>query len=200
MKKLILILGLILCPLFSFTMQSESIRVQLMEGEFRGGVTIPVEPYKHGRLSLSYAFAFEWRLNFRGSPWDCGLMAGVTTASRHYESHLNGGILTQHFQNNRTWILAATGDYNFGQGKRINPFVGTAMGFGYNKTKNRWIYPSEGSTFVFIPRGGVEIARFLRIMGEFNLSRRAYNNFSLTLGLVVGGRPKKNKIHSNQTP
>ena len=162
-----------------------------IEGEIRGGMSLGIEPYHGGRIKPSYSYAIEGRYNIGATGWDCGLMAGVTTSRRDYITDHVGGIRSGLEQNNRTWIMAATGDYNFRQGNRISPYIGCGLGYGYNQTTNAWIYPSEGSSLVFMPRGGVEIAGFLRLMAEFNVCRKGYNNFALTVGFVLGGRPKK---------
>ena len=52
-------------------------------------------------------------------------------------------------------------------------------------------FPSEGTSMLFAPRVGVELLYHIRLMAQFNISRKGYNNFSLTIGFVLGGRPKK---------
>ena len=44
---------------------------------------------------------------------------------------------------------------------------------------------------LFAPRVGVEFIHHIRLTGQFNISRKGYNNFSLSIGFVLGGRPKK---------
>ena len=186
-KRLSVILMLMLTTLPS---RAEALTVQMMEGEIRGGFTVPVESYHGGSPAISMELGIEGRYNFEDTPLDCGLMLALTTASRNFAKYYHGA--TSVMQNNRTLVFAVTGDYNFRQGKTFNPFIGTALGIGYNDTVGDRVFPSSGTSFVFMPRGGIEIAHFIRIMGEFNVCRKGYNNFSLTIGLVLGGRPKKN--------
>lgn len=87
--------------------------------------------------------------------------------------------------------LALTGDYNFRQGTKINPFVGAAWGVAFNDVVGDKYFPSEGTSMLFAPRVGVELLYHIRLMAQFNISRKGYNNFSLTIGFVLGGRPKK---------
>ena len=168
-------------------------RVQMLEGEIRGGFTLPVDPYHGGKAELSLELAIEGRYNIKDTPFDCGLMLGLTTANRNF-NYLWDSENAFVTQNNRTLVLAVTGDYNFRQGRTVNPFVGTALGIGFNDTVGTRLFPSKGTSFVFMPRGGVEIAGFLRLMAEFNVCRKGYNNFALTVGFVLGGRPKKQEV------
>lgn len=100
--------------------------VQMMEGEIRAGLTTPLGGYHSGKAQISGVLGIEGRYNFRGTPWNCGLMIELSTARRGYEHLYNDGY--ERWQNNRTLALATTGEYNFRQGTIINPFVGTALG------------------------------------------------------------------------
>lgn len=188
MKKISFLLILLL---FSLSGYAEILEVQKMEGELRGGISLPVDPYHKSSPAIGYDMAIEGRYNFYRTGWDCGVMTGITSALHHFKEKRPGNIIAQYNQSNLTYIFAATTDYNFYQGRMINPFLGCAVGVGINKTTNHWIYPSSGTSLLFTPRGGVEIYHFFRIMAEFNICRKGYNNFALTVGFVVGGRKKK---------
>lgn len=54
----------------------------------------------------------------------------IVTARRGYEHLYNDGY--DRWQNNCTLALALTGDYNFRQSTKINPFIGTAIGVAFN--------------------------------------------------------------------
>lgn len=163
--------------------------VQMMEGEVRAGLTTPLGSYHTGQAQISGTLGLEGRYNFKGTPWDCGLMLDLSTARRGYEHLYHDGY--DRWQSNRTLALAATGEYNLRQGTKINPFVGAALGVAFNDVVGDKYFPTKGTSMLFAPRVGVEIIYHIRIMAQFNISRKGYNNFSLTLGFILGGRPKK---------
>lgn len=161
----------------------------MMEGEIRGGLTTPLGGYHTGKAQVSGTLGIEGRYNFKGTPWDCGLMLDLSTARRGYEHLFNDGY--DRWQSNRTLALAATGEYNFRQGSKINPFAGAALGVAFNDVVGDKYFPSKGTSMIFAPRVGVEFIYHIRLMAQFNVCRKGYNNFSLTIGFVLGGRPKK---------
>lgn len=163
--------------------------VQKMEFEFRGGLTTPIGAYHDGSSQTGAALGLECRYNFKGRPWDCGLMFEVTTARRGFDSQYNKDA--DIWQSNRTYSLAATGSYNFRQGKNVNPFAGVAIGFAGNDVVGDEVYPSKGTSLLFAPRVGVELLHHLRLSLSSNVSRKGYNNLQFSLGFVIGGRPKK---------
>lgn len=171
------------------SMNAQTKIVQMMEGEIRAGLTTPLGGYHTGKAQVSAALGIEGRYNFKGTPWDCGLMLDLSTARRGYEHLYNDGY--DRWQSNRTLALAITGEYNFRQGTKINPFAGAAMGVAFNDVVGDKYFPSKGTSMLFAPRIGVEFIHHIRLMAQFNICRKGYNNFSLTLGLVLGGRPKK---------
>lgn len=189
MRKLILfVLFAVAVSVAAFSQGNHKI-VQRMEGEARAGFTTPLGSFHTGKPRISMSIGLEGRYNFKGTPWDCGLMLDLSAACRGYEHLYNDGY--DRWQNNRTLALALTGDYNFRQGTKLNPFVGTAIGVAYNDVVGDRYFPSKGISMIFSPRIGVEIFYHLRIAAQFNICRKGYNNLSLTLGLVIGGRPKK---------
>lgn len=165
--------------------------VQMMEGEARAGLTLPLGGYHDGKSQISASLGLEGRYNFKGTPWDCGLMLDLSTARRGYEHLFNDGY--DRWQSNRTLAIAAVGDYNFKQGTKINPFVGTAIGVAFNDVVGDEYFPSKGTSMLFAPRIGVELLYHFRISAQFNICRKGYNNVSVNIGFVLGGRPKKTK-------
>lgn len=166
--------------------------VQMMEGEIRAGMTIPLGGYHDGKQLLSAALGIEGRYNFKGTPWDCGLMLDISTARRGYNYLYDEG--NDSWQSNRTVALAVTGDYNFRQGTKINPFVGAALGIASNDVVGDQYFPAKGTSMIFAPRAGVEFLSHIRLMTQLNVCRKGYNNLSLTLGFVIGSRPKKHNL------
>ena len=165
--------------------------VQMMEGEVRVGFTTPLGGYHTGKSRISFSLGLEGRYNFKGTPWDCGLMLDLSTARRGYSHLYEDG--NDRWQNNRTLALALTGDYNFLQGKKVNPFVGTGIGVAFNDVVGDEYFPSKGTSVYFAPRAGVEFFHHVRISAQFNICRKGYNNMSVNLSFVLGGRPKKTK-------
>lgn len=188
MLKAIKIL-LALAALFAVKAHAQTPIVQRMEGEIRVGLTTPLGDYYSGTAYFSGTLGIECRYNFKGTPWDCGVMYDLSTVSRGYEYLYNDGH--NHRQSNLVGAFAAVGEYNLRQGRRVNPFVGTALGVALNSAVGDVSYQSRGTSMLFAPRVGVELFHHLRLMAQFNVCRKGYNNLSITIGLVVGGRPKK---------
>lgn len=166
--------------------------VQRIEFEFRAGLTTPLGSYHGGSAQTGAALGMEGRYNLKGAPCDCGLMLDLTTARRGFEPMDRKDL--DIWQSNRTLALAAIGNYNFQQGRNINPFIGVAIGVAVNDVVGDKIYPSKGTSLFFSPRIGIELIHHLRLTVSSNFSRKGYNNLQFSLGLVVGGRPKKNDI------
>lgn len=163
--------------------------VQRFEGEVRAGFTTPLGDYHSGQSQISMSLGLEGRYNFKGTPWDCGLTLDLSTARRDYAHLYNDGY--DRWQNNRTLALALTGDYNFRQGTKVNPFIGTGIGVAFNDVVGDEYFPTNGTSVFFSPRVGVELFYHLRISAQCNLCRKGYNNLSIGLSLIIGGRPKK---------
>lgn len=189
MKEKFLLLIIAICSIMAMHIKAESLCVQMLEGEIRAGMTAPLGDYHTGKAQISGTLGIEGRFNFKGTPWDCGLMFDLSTARRDYEHLYNDGY--DRWQNNRTLGLAVTGNYNFRQGTKINPFVGMAMGVAFHDVVGDKYFPSKGTSMLFSPRLGVEFIYHIRLMAQFNICRNGYNNFSLSVGFVLGGRPKK---------
>lgn len=98
------------------------------------------------KAQVSAALGIEGRYNFKGTPWDCGLMLDLSTARRGYEHLYNDGY--DRWQSNRTLALAATGEYNLRQGTIINPFAGAALGVAFNDVVGDKYFPSKGTSML----------------------------------------------------
>lgn len=163
--------------------------VQRLEGEIFAGFTVPLESYHGSTPQISVTMGIEGRYNFPNAPWDCGVMLALT-GSQHGYSHLYDDGYDR-WQNNRTLSFDVSSHYNFRQGKNVNPFVGCAVGIAFNSVVGDMYFPSEGVSMLFAPRVGIEFIRHIRVTSQFNICRKGYNNFSVALGFVLGGRPKK---------
>jgi hypothetical protein len=191
MKRLILQLLFSVYTVAIMQLRAESPSVQMFEGEIRAGLTTPLGGYHTGKAQVSGTLGLEGRYNFKGTPWDCGMMLDLSTARRGYEHLYNDGY--DRWQNNRSLALATTSEYNFRQGTKLNPFVGAALGIAFNDVVGDKYFPSKGTSMLFAPRVGVELLYHIRLMAQLNICRKGYNNFSLTLGFVIGGRPKRHE-------
>ena len=189
MKKKILFFLYLVTNIITAYSQSNHNLVQKLEGEVRAGFTTPLGGYHTGKSQVSAALGLEGRYNFKGTPWDCGLMLDLSTARRGFNHLYDEG--DDRWQGNRTLSLALTGDYNFRQGTKINPFIGTGIGVAFNDVVGDKYFPTKGTSMFFSPRVGVEFLYHLRISAQCNLSRKGFNNLGVSLGLILGGRPKK---------
>lgn len=187
MHKIIITLCMIL--LIQLAVNAETKKVQKMEGGAFIGLTIPIESYHGGTAKITGDFGLEGRYNLVGTPWDFGLQLALYTAMRGYDNLFNDKH--NRWQNNRTLALAAVSDYNVYQGNKVNPFVGCALGIGFNDVVGDRYFPTKGTSCLVAPRFGVELWHHLRLTAQINICRKGYNNFSLSIGAVIGGRPKK---------
>lgn len=189
MRKVILFISIVVANTIAAYSQNNHNIVQVIEGEVRAGFTTPLGDYHTGKSLISMSLGLEGRYNINGTPWDCGLMLDLSTACRGYEHLYNDGY--DRWQNNRTLAFALTGDYNFRQGTKVNPFIGTGIGVAFNDVVGDKYFPSKGTSMFFSPRVGVEFFYHFRVSAQCNLSRKGYNNLSISLSLIVGGHPKK---------
>lgn len=165
---------------------AQTVSVQPFEVEARVGLAVPMGGYHGGKTEVGGALGVELRYNFDNTPFDAGMLLDLSCAMRSYERNGHNPE-----QNNRTLAWAIVGDYNLRQGIKVNPFAGLGIGAGFNDVVGVAAYPTSGVAPVFIPRIGIELIRHIRVTVSANITRRGYNNLSITIGGVIGGRPKK---------
>lgn len=188
MKNILSFLAiLLLLPYCAFSQTQE---VQKIEFEARTGVTIPMGSFHGGKPDISLLFGMELRRNFKSSPWDCGVIMQLGGAEWHFYEKGEEG---HYRQLNRSLYFSITGDYNFRQGKRVNPFAGLGIGTVGISVINYEYIPTYGPSLAFTPRVGVELMRHVRITCSANIIRKGVHTFDISLGFVIGGRPKKQK-------
>lgn len=189
MRRIALILTCIFCIVSTYAIEPRL--VQKFEFEARGGFTIPLGGYHGGNQYGSMTLGLELRYNTEELPWDCGVFLQLDGASRHYDipERPDGYRL----QTNRTLAYGITGDYNFRQGYRVNPFVGIGIGCGSYDQVGNSLYQNvtPATTFVFMPRAGVELFHHLRLTAHCMIVRRGFHTAAIAIGVVIGGRPKK---------
>ena len=175
--------------------QAQSVDVRPFEGGVFFGTSTPLFGYHGGKNKFGGMLGLEFRCNIEDSPVDIGVLLDITSAEREYSLGRYGDKVTTvpYRQNNRTATAAVVCDYNFYQGKLVNPFIGIGYGACLYEAINQVIYDSNGKCMIFIPRVGVELFRHLRITCASHLSRKGYHNVSMSIGFVLGGNPRKQK-------
>ena len=205
------------CGVASAQSDGSVIPVKSIEGEFSLGFTYPWTKYNSGKRQVGAEMGLELRYNIPESKWDIGVLLNVNTTDYKFRhttltdnAHWNedwsqidwdadhSGHLTAESHNdvlsNSSFGIQLVADYNFGQGRRVNPFVGLGIGLGGNSSDDLdYCSTPDGSHFVMRPRVGVELFHHVRLSLSSNINRYGYNNLALSLGLVIGGRPKKAK-------
>ncbi|MDE6305060.1 MAG: hypothetical protein K2L90_00555 [Muribaculaceae bacterium] len=163
--------------------------VKPVEVEISVGATVPLDGGYHNGNAMfdAGALGLDLRYNIGETPWDCGAFLHLDCAFRSFPQHNDGQ------QNNRTLSIGLLGNYNFCQGSKINPFAGMGVGVGIHDVVGGRFYNGGSPSAVFIPKAGVEFLYFLRLNAYCQISRKGYNTFGLSLGLTIGGWPKKNK-------
>lgn len=165
--------------------------VQKFEGEASLGLTIPLANYHNGEKIVGPEFGLELRYNIPQTAWDCGLALNVTTAVYKYEESPKADWYWE--QSNRSITIMAVGDYNFKQGSKFNPYMGIGVGLSLYDAVNEVLYKSSGVSYVIRPRIGIELFRHLRIGVFSTITKTGYSNLGVSIGGVIGGRPKKGK-------
>lgn len=169
--------------------------VQKYEFELQVGPTLPLGSY-HGCRGEGYMTAgLEFRLNNIHPHWDVGFYLFVSSVGWYLPET---GRYTEHQATTFDVVcLGVTTDYNLRQGRRINPYVGLGLAVGGDSLPDNLAFlqdhDNSGHRFmpVVMPRIGVEIMYHLRVGAFMQLSRAGYNSYGFTVGVVIGGRPRK---------
>ncbi len=164
---------------------AEPLRVQ----NFEGGLSLfrlshPINSIKGSESYVDFCLlpSAEIRFNFPNTPWDLGVLYSYMAASYLDDTECSCT------SGNESLLIGVCSHYNLRQGRKVNPFFGLATGVsilnshGFRKTG-----------FAIEPRVGVEFVHHIRLSLECQISRKHYNAVGLTLGFVIGGRPKKAK-------
>ncbi len=157
-------------------------RVQKFEGGLSVGPTFALGPYHSYDMNVLVYTALSGRYNFQEKPWDVGIalglnMAGWGVAGEQYEQ-INSNIFFQ-----------VNSHYNFRQGRKVNPYVG--IGAGIATTYGSDLRDYDGCNALITPEIGIELMYHLRLNLAFNICRKGFNTCAITIGFVIGGRPKK---------
>jgi len=191
MKKILL--GLFLAT--SLLTNAQTLPVKNWELELKFGGTLPLSGNNTTTAQLGPAMGAEVRYNLEDSPFSLGAKIDLTVARKD----INGkNIVTMPNQSDeiremgyRTINLSVLGDYNFRQGRDINPFVGVGLGLGIQHRGEDAVYEHEGhSAMTLTPRVGVELFRHIRVTCTATITKSDYSNIGFTLGYVFGGGKK----------
>ena len=177
-----------LMSMVPFVCNAQKRPVQSFETEFNFGIVMPLGQH-HGEDNLACpSLALNLRYNIKNSPWDCGFLLQTDGARRDYWHDKS----SDNWQTNRTMMLGINGGYNFRQGQKVNPFVNFAVGVGINQVIGDKFIDINAVSPAIMPKIGVELWHMLRINSHVMITRKGFNTYGLTLGLVLGGRPAKN--------
>lgn len=163
-------------------------RVQRFEVELFLAGTLPISSLDRHKPQIGIGDGVEIRFNIQRLPLSFGLLAEQTsTWYKEKESDKEAPI-------SDAFIWALTGDWNFRQGKRINPFAGLNVGIAALSNPGRYELVYRGRIYpTFTPRFGVELGYHFRTHLDIHIIRTSFSNVQLTFGANIGGRPKKQK-------
>lgn len=196
MKKLFLLLAVALVAL--------SASAQLYQKPEKVG-KFEIEPfyglgfgYKyHGQCSdLAATTGVELRGNISNSPWAIGGFMRFDAVSYNFKDYYvpENTIMFDKRQDNYILSLGAVTEFNFRQGRKVNPFAGFSLGFSIYATEDNGGYShphdTEGTSAIFIPRIGVELWGWVRFTAYTVLLRKGYNATGITVGVTFGGKRK----------
>ncbi len=162
--------------------------MQPFEGELRAGLGLPIGNYHNGKASIGASLGIEGRHNFPTLPLSVGVMVDLISSIREFDNIIPDGYYSQ---NNRTLAFAATTEYNLRRDTKMHPFTGIAIGMARQDVEGDRYIPTKATSIFFSPRIGIELLYHLRLGLQLNISRHGYNTSYLTLGFVIGGRPKR---------
>lgn len=165
---------------------AQDCELRSFEFEFGAGITRPLGGYRGGTPKTGLSLDIRIRYNLESLPIDYGFFIEIDGAQRSFD--IGDGY--NNCQNNRTLSYGITCAYNFRKCKSVNPFAELGIGVAQNDVVGDKIFTSKGVSAAFIPKIGVEFWHFLRVNCYLQLSRRGYNNFGASLGIVLGGRPR----------
>ncbi len=146
-------------------------------------------------------FGLELRGNIKNTGWDVGAFLRYDATGYDFTGHVSPpdsdyGMSYNLDQYQSAFSIGVVTDYNFRQGRRVNPFAGLGIGYSiYSTAGHDFMHPyeTEGCTLSFIPRFGVELFSWVRFTGYAFILRKGYNTVGISLGLTIGGWHRKSK-------
>jgi outer membrane protein W len=145
--------------------------------DFEIGFTAPVAAAVHKGAANSIApFVYlEGRWQLEQQPVDVGFQMSLSVVNRKFE----GGNEDSY----RTFPILAVADWQFGRGKKINPYVGLGMGVAQTLiVDDSSTWDSEKWSFAASPRLGVRLFRTVNVSTGWLLTRKDYSRVYCNLG------------------
>ena len=140
----------------------------------------------------------ELRGNIKNTGWDVGAFLRFDGTGYDFKNQmppidLDINAEYDYSQSNNAFTIGVVSDYNFRQGRKVNPFAGLGVGCSIYSTPYWRPYETDGCTLSFIPRFGVELFSWVRFTGYAFILRKGYNTVGVSVGLTIGGWQRKSK-------
>lgn len=169
-------------------LSADPINVQNVEGGVQIFTTVPVGGNFGMKVSTpGFGIQSEIRYNFPQSRFDAGVYLRFGMVLRDHEMIDDTGNQYTSDECFRTYGIGIVSHYNFGMGKKVNPFVGFGIGMAFHNCDVGYI--SEAPSMAIVPEIGVELFKHMRIAVRYDINRRSYNQFQFVIGFTLGGRP-----------
>lgn len=164
----------------------EPVDVQNFEGEASVALSMPLGSYREGHSEAGAGLGVALRYNVPSTALDAGVFVRLDCAQRSFpESGFSGN------QNNRALCIGVSGAWNFRQGQKVNPFAEMGIAVALNDVVGSRAYPVKSTAAAFVPKIGCEFFHHIRVNAYCQFSRKGFNTYGLSVGLVIGGRPNK---------
>lgn len=146
-------------------------------------------------------FGLELRGNIKNTGWDVGAFLRYDATGYDFTGHVSPpdsdyGMSYDLDQYQSAFSIGVVTDYNFRQGRKVNPFAGLGVGLSFYSTAGHDFqhpYSTDGCTLSFMPRFGVELFSCVRFTGYAFILRKGYNTVGVSVGLTIGGWRRKSK-------
>lgn len=142
------------------------------------GISFPTLKCVNAKSKVGWSLGASFRYEFEGKPWDCGVFIQLDQAKRR----INGER-----SNCETASFGLLTSCNFMKGKDVIPYFSVGLGAGYNKSNACGdLVANSKWAAVVIPKVGVELWRWARVSAYFQLSRKYFNTYGISLGITFG--------------
>lgn len=168
MKKIIITVISLMC---SFAMSAQERTYGRFD--FEAGFEVPLLAASHSEKTngIVPGFHIEGRWQLEMQPIDVGFHVGLSVIKRKFDSD---------HENYRTVPIMAVADYQFGRGKKFNPYVGLGAGVSMNTIVNH--AGSDKPSFIIAPRIGIRCFKFLNIAIGYQFTQKDYSRLYCNIG------------------
>ena len=162
------------------SVSAQTMDVRRVEGEIGAGMACGLWKLDYEHCTPGPKINLELRYNLPKVPIDVGLHISPYAVYRNR-------TIDQHIDKDSDLALdlMAVSDYNFRRGRKVSFFAGAGVGVT--------VQSSRTTLLSAMPRVGVEFFNHLRLTAAVSFSQKDVSHFSLSIGGVFGGGPKKNK-------